>query len=89
MEEERDEASDDDDERGKKKEHLADCLLPAGRDLLLESPCKLKCFLALAAERPAEASTDWKGGGVSRISRKLVILYVVYHTMTYVCLLCH
>lgn len=39
-------------------------LLPAGRDLLLERPCKVKRFLALAAECPdwpAEASTEWGG----------------------------
>lgn len=34
--------------------------LPAWRDLLLESPCKVKRFLALAAE--AEASTEWESG---------------------------
>lgn len=36
-------------------------LLPAGRDLLLERPCKVKRFLALAAEWPdwpAEASAE-------------------------------
>lgn len=36
-------------------------LLPAGRDLLFESPCKVKRFLALAAEWPdwlAEASAE-------------------------------
>lgn len=37
-------------------------LLPDGRDLLFESPCKVKRFLALAAEWPdwlAEASAEW------------------------------
>lgn len=36
-------------------------LLPAGRDLLFERPCRVKRFLALAAEEPdwfAEASAE-------------------------------
>lgn len=38
-------------------------LLPAGRDLLLESPCNVKRFLALAAEWPdwlLGASAEWE-----------------------------
>lgn len=51
-------------------------LLPAGRDLRFESPCKVKRFLALAAEEPdwlAEASAEvWKReeAGVSAAARR-------------------
>lgn len=55
--------SNNDDLDGAACEAALDVLvLPAGRDLLLESPCKVKRFRALAAEWPdwlAEASTGW------------------------------
>lgn len=56
-------------------------LLPAGRDLLFESPCKLKRFLALAAEEPAgfaEASAEVRKqeeAGVSTITAQRALLF--------------
>lgn len=52
-------------------------LLPAGRDLLFASPCRVKRFLALAAEEPdwfAEASAEvWEQeeAGVSQKDQRL------------------
>lgn len=42
-------------------------MLPAGRDLLFDSPCKVKRFLALAADWLIEVSAEQKKqeGGVS------------------------
>lgn len=51
-------------------------LLPAGRDLRFASPCRVKRFLALAAEEPdwfAEASAEvWKQeeAGISAAARR-------------------
>ena len=48
-------AADDDDLDKRRQKRTPDVsLLPAGRDLLFERPCKVKRFLALAAEWP-----DW------------------------------
>lgn len=47
--------------------------LPAGRDLLLESPCNVKRFLALAAEWPdwpAEASAEWESERVQGLVQR-------------------
>lgn len=50
---------------------LESMVLPAGRDLRFESPCKVKRFLALAAEWPvwpAEASAEMEARGGEAVS---------------------
>lgn len=53
-------------------EGVTDVLLPAGRDLRLDRPCKLKRFRALAADWLTEASADERQDepGVSTVSRE-------------------
>lgn len=57
-----------------KEPTLESMVLPAGRDLRFESPCKVKRFLALAAEWPvwpavASAEMEARGGEAVSSSR--------------------